>query len=159
MHRRGRLLFRVAYGLLRNAVAAEDVCQQAFLRAWEERSRIRAPDALGQWLVRTVTNLCLRIVRRRRIERRVLGRYAFDRQKGVRRHGYESEVREAVLSGLAKLPETTQVVVICRVMQGLSGDEVKDLIGCSASEVSRHLHRGLEQLRRLLPEFETELNG
>jgi RNA polymerase sigma factor (sigma-70 family) len=159
VHQRGRLLFRVAYALLRDAAAAEDVCQQAFLRAWEERSRIRSREALGSWLVRTVTNDCLQIVRRRRIERKVMGRYASGLETDAKAPGHEGELRDAVLDGLAKLPDVTQSVVVLRVMQGMSGDQVKGLIGCSASEVSRQLHRGLELLRHRLPEFEMESNG
>ena len=54
-----------------------------------------------------------------------------------------------------RLPETARMVVALRVMHGLSGNEVKDLLGCSAGEVSRQLHRGMEQLRGLLAEFQT----
>jgi DNA-directed RNA polymerase specialized sigma24 family protein len=35
-------------------------------------------------------------------------------------------------------------------MEGLSGNDVKELLGCSASQVSRILHEGLEHLRRLM---------
>jgi RNA polymerase sigma-70 factor (ECF subfamily) len=159
VQQRGRLLFRVAYGLLRDAAAAEDACQQAFLRAWEEQGRIRSQEALGPWLLRTVTTDCLQRLRRRRIEQKVMRGYAERRadDDDVKAPGYDGELRDAILDALAKLPEVTQVVVVFRVMQGLSGDEVKDIVGCSAAEVSRQLHRGLDQLRHHLPELEMEL--
>jgi len=160
VQQRGRLLFRVAYGLLRDAAAAEDACQQAFLRAWEEHERIRSHEALGPWLVRTVTTDCLQRLRRRRIEQKVMRSYAerrADDDDDVKSPGHDGEVRDAILDALAKLPELTQVVVVFRVMQGLSGDQVKDIVGCSAAEVSRQLHRGLDQLRHHLPELEMEL--
>jgi RNA polymerase sigma factor (sigma-70 family) len=155
----GRLLFRVAYGLLRDAAGAEDVCQQTFMNAWEHRGQIRSPAALRSWLATTVTNRSLEVLRRRRTEQRVLRLDLASRSdiEGLRVH--EGELRDAILDGLAKLPEQTRLIVVLRVMRGLSGGEVKDLIGCSASEVSRQLHRGLEQLRHLLPELETEING
>src|SRR5205809_50456 len=52
--------------------------------------------------------------------------------------------------GLAALPESLRAVVTLRIMEGLSGNEVKDLLGYSASQVSRMLHEGLEQLRNVL---------
>jgi RNA polymerase sigma-70 factor, ECF subfamily len=154
-----RLLFRVAFGLLRDAAAAEDACQQAFMKAWEERERIRSHGALRSWLVRTVTNASLQIVRRRRLERRVIRAKVQGAEGGVFVPTRDEEIREALLDALSKLPETTRVVIVLRVMRGLSGNEVKELIGCSSVEVSRQLHRGLAQLRGLLPEFETDLNG
>ena len=156
VRQRGRLLFRIGYGLLRDAAAAEDACQQAFLRAWEERKRIRSREALGAWLVRTVTTDCLQRLRRLRIERKAMRGYTDRPAQDVKAPGYDSELREAVLDGLARLPELTQMVVVYRVMQGLSGDEVTELVGCSASEVSRQLHRGLDQLRAHLPGLEIE---
>jgi DNA-directed RNA polymerase specialized sigma24 family protein len=39
----GRLLFGLAYGVLRSADAAEDVCQQAMLQAWAHRSELKDP--------------------------------------------------------------------------------------------------------------------
>ena len=44
-------------------------------------------------------------------------------------------------------------------MEGLAGNDVKELLGCSAAEVSRQLHRGLEQLRGLMVERETDAVG
>ena len=64
------------------------------------------------------------------------------------------DMREAVVQAMDRLPETARTVVALRLMQGMSGNEVKDLLGCSASEVSRQLHAGMEQLRGLLAEFE-----
>src|SRR5438093_398850 len=53
----GRLFYQLAYRILRDGGAAEDVCQQAFLRAWEEREKIDGGgQALKSWLARTVVN-------------------------------------------------------------------------------------------------------
>jgi RNA polymerase sigma factor (sigma-70 family) len=64
----------------------------------------------------------------------------------------ELENREMVIGALEKLPDTTRMVVTLRIMQQFSGNEVKELLGCSASEVSRRLHEGMELLRNLLAE-------
>src|SRR4051812_44720395 len=52
----GRFFFRLAHNVLRDAQLAEDVCQQALLRAWEERDRIQPGPTLKAWLARTVVN-------------------------------------------------------------------------------------------------------
>jgi DNA-directed RNA polymerase specialized sigma24 family protein len=55
-----------------------------------------------------------------------------------------------VEAALRELPDLTRAVVVLRIMQGMSGNEVKGLLGCSAAEVSRRLYSGMEQLRTLL---------
>ena len=61
-----------------------------------------------------------------------------------------TERRDLVLSALAQLPEPIRGVVTLRMMQEMSGNEVSELLGCSALDVSRRLHEGLDQLRRFL---------
>src|SRR5690242_5630881 len=74
--RNGRLFFQLAYGILHDDAAAEDACQQAFLRAWEQRDRIESQDKIQAWLARTVINLSYEALRRGKTERRALEAYA-----------------------------------------------------------------------------------
>ena len=60
------------------------------------------------------------------------------------------ELRESVLAGLAQVDERVRTVVVMRMMEGLSGNEVAEILGCSAAEVSRRLHEGMDRLRELL---------
>ena len=155
----GRLFFRLAYNVLRDSPAAEDVCQQAFLRACEQRQLIlHNAGALKAWLVRTVINGSLQAIRRGKVERRAMQDQARSRP-AADPAGDPLELRECVLAALGRLPEQTRLVVAMRVMEGLAGNEVKELLGCSAAEVSRRLHRGLEQLRRMMAERETGAVG
>ena len=61
-----------------------------------------------------------------------------------------AELRGMLEDSLAELPEPTQVVVVLRLLEGMAGNEVKAVLGCSASEVSRRLHHGMEHLRQRL---------
>lgn len=148
----GRLYFRLAYGVLRDPHGAEEACQQAMLKAWDQRDRIE-PAKLRAWLARVVVNESLYVARRRKVEQRSTATQAYrDADPGPAPLDALA-TREAVMLAMDRLPETTRTVVALRVMHGLSGNEVKDLLGCSAGEVSRQLHGGMEQLRGLLAEF------
>ena len=150
----GRLYFRVAYGVLRDPHGAEEACQQAMLKAWDHRDRIE-PATLRAWLARVVLNESLYVARRRKVEQRWMAARAHP-DAGPGPTSLDAlATREAVMLAMDRLPETARTVVALRVMHGLSGNEVKDLLGCSAGEVSRQLHRGMEQLRGLLAEFQT----
>jgi len=147
----GRLFFKVAFGILRDAAGAEEVCQQAYLRAWDQRDRIKDGSALRPWLIRVVSNECFGILRRRRVEQEDLIRRT-DRPVIEDNPGSRMARREVVANALGELSEPTRMVVTLRLMQGLSGNEVKEHLGCSASEVSRRLHEGMQTLRTLLAE-------
>lgn len=147
----GRLFFRLAHGVLRDAAAAEDACQYALLRAWEERGSIAAaaPSIKG-WLARTVINRSLQILRSGKLEKRAVAARAATASESIAPGGHQAEVRECVLAAVARLPDPCRAVVVMRLLEGMSGGDVRDVLGCSASEVSRQLHRGMEQLRGLL---------
>jgi RNA polymerase sigma-70 factor, ECF subfamily len=150
-----RLFFRLAWGVLRDSHTAEDVCQQALLKAWQQRDHIRDAVSAKAWLTRVVINESLQLVRRRKLERRV-------HTEGV--HMAESAdhcsasplLRSMLEEALLALPEPTRLVVVLRTMDGLSGNEVSELLDCSPSEVSRRFHDGLERLRGLLADVQVK---
>lgn len=153
-----RLFFKLAYGVLRDAAAAEDACQHALCQAWEHRGRIEDPAALTGWLSRTVVNRALEIARRRTTERRALDARTDPHPTGTA-VGEGVAMRESIVLALDELPEMTRVVVVMRVMRGDSGNDVAATLGLSASEVSRRLHAGMEQLRRSLRDWRASVGA
>lgn len=147
--RDGPMLYRLAYGVLRDREAAEDVCQQALLKAWQQRETIRRAGALRSWLSRVVINDSFAVLRRRRTEQRAMDDSVYWR----RQHENPADgvaQRDMVLRALERLNEPTRSIVVMRVMQGMSGNEVASTLGYSAPEISRRLHRGMEHMRTYL---------
>lgn len=148
---RGPLLFRLAYDVLKDVTKAEDVCQDVLLKALQMRSSIRNPDALKGWLARVVINESLLVCRRESCERRV---HEVIRLRESSRESHDATRgggdREALYAAIEELPQPTQAVVVLRLVQGMSGNQVKDLLGMNASEVSRKLHEGMDYLRERL---------
>lgn len=150
VHENARLYFRIANRILRDAAAAQDVCQQAFLRAYEGKfADTRGARQLKSWMATVVINESLQVLRRRKVHWRF--------QQDASRRSVRSEapstdpfLRDEVEAALARLPELTRAIVVLRIMQGMSGKEVRALLGCSLSEVSRQLYLGMEQLRAIL---------
>jgi RNA polymerase sigma-70 factor, ECF subfamily len=141
--------YHLAYGVLRSDEEAADVCQQAFLRAWERREQIRRRESLGKWLARVVMNESYGRLRQGQSEQRMRARRA-DASHDAPGHAELIERRDLVVSALKQLPEPIREVVTLRTMQGMSGNDVGELLEISRSDVSRRLHEGLEQLRRFL---------
>jgi RNA polymerase sigma-70 factor, ECF subfamily len=148
-----RLFFKLAHGVLREATAAEDVCQHAFLKAWERRDQLSDAKALRAWLARVIVNESLRLVRRRRVEQRALTDARLTTASGAGPSAGNTELRESVITAIAALPEPTRLIVSLRMQSGFSGNEVKEIVGCSATEVSRQLHAGMDMLRKQLAPY------
>jgi RNA polymerase sigma-70 factor (ECF subfamily) len=142
---------RIALGILHDVQAAHDVCQEAFLKAWAQRGGIVNERALPGWLARVVVNESMAVLRRRRTEDRLLSpRPPSSGEGGPSAALDRSELCGRVRLAVAELPEPTRTIVVMRLMQGMPGQEVKAMLGISASEVSRRLHAGMEALRHVL---------
>jgi len=148
--RYARRYFRVAYGILHNAELAEDVCQQVFTNALEREHQIRQHQAISGWLMAAVVNESLMHLRRKKTEHRVLTHQARMTSTTATDPVEHLSDREEVQNALEQLDEPTRTVVVLRLMNGLSGNEVMTILECSASQVSRRLHQGLKQLRWIL---------
>jgi len=149
----GRKYYHLAYGILRRSEAAEDACQQAFLKAWENREKIRDVAVLDAWLSRVVINQSFEVIRRQKTETQKteeIGR----RQEPTASGEVVIDQRDLVIAALGELPELTRSVVTLRIMHSMSGNETSRQLGLSPSEVSRRLHDGLGRLRRYISRIE-----
>jgi len=138
----GPALLRLSTAILGSREAAEDACQQAFLKAWQQFDRIQS---LPGWLHRVVVHESFAQLRRRKIERQAMNDQPFTAP--MHDHANQVAQREQIVMALSDLPDATREIVVLRLLQGMTGNEVKIMLGCSASEVSRRLHDGMEKLR------------
>lgn len=149
MKEHGRLYYRLAFNILRDAHSAEDICQSALLKAWQEKDNIKNHKALRGWLARVVVNESLNANRRKKPSN--LDPHLMQAQSDFYdSHSYAFELREVLVNALEKLPEKMRMVVVLRIMEGMPGREVSALLGISAGEVSRQLYQGLELLRAVM---------
>jgi RNA polymerase sigma-70 factor (ECF subfamily) len=144
--------FRIAVRILGDPASAEDVCQQAYLKALNARDSVKDADKLAGWLTRVIVNESLDVLRKRKRERKAYEAHGTMSASRPSADGPDdrSDTREQVALLLERLDEPVRTVVVMRTMQGMSGIEVKRALGCSAALVSRRLHQGLDQLREWL---------
>jgi RNA polymerase sigma-70 factor (ECF subfamily) len=145
-----RLLYRVAYGIVRNAQVAEDVCQGALLKLVDKPSQVRNWQQVRAWLIRSVSNGALEHVRRRKVEANAAR--TLRPAEAAEREADDFLLREKLLEKVDELEPDLREVVVLRVMEGLSGGDVQQLLGLSAADVSRRMHAGLNRLRAALRE-------
>ena len=122
------------------------------MKAWEHQDRLRTHEALGAWLTQTVVHEALGVHRRRQTDNRVLERQAQNTAAWHTEPLDGEERRAKVLVGVAELPDAVRSVIVLRLLEGMSGNQTAELLQCSAAEVSRRLHQGMEMLRGKLSE-------
>lgn len=148
-----------AYRFLAHRQTAEDVSQEAFVRAYESRHRYRPRATFSTWFFQILLNLCLNEVRRRRREERALSPVA--RAEDDLPHVSPSpedeyqqqELRAAVQRAVAELPDRQRIAVILQRFEGLDYAEIARVMGVSLGVVDGLLSRAKETLRQKLSEY------
>jgi len=126
---------------------AEDVVQEALLRAYLGLSQLRAADRFGTWLCGIAVNLAKMRLRRGAVHRRALVLAGAD---AAVTHDDDRELLEIVRSAVALLPAGQRDVVLMHYVDDLSCEEIAHLLGTTAGAVRVRLHRARASLRREL---------
>src|SRR5271170_4564263 len=123
------LAYRVALGVLRNATEAEDVAQEAMLRAYRNFHRLRDRERFRACLVRTAWRLSLDRIRAiGRRERREQAAIA-DRPEADVENVLESrEFERQLATALDTLPEKLRIVLVLAAIEGYNTREVAKLL-------------------------------
>jgi RNA polymerase sigma-70 factor (ECF subfamily) len=139
--------------------SAEDIAQEAFIRAHCALPNFRGDAGFGTWLYRIVTNLSLNKVKQRTLltEREVAMAAIPAVQSGAEDEAHRADLRTHLERALHELPTMQRAVVILRHLDGLSTTQVSRILGCSEGTVKTHLFRGLKKLRQKLEFLKTEV--
>jgi RNA polymerase sigma-70 factor, ECF subfamily len=155
--RHGPFALRVAARLIPDKRAAEDVVQEAMVRAWSQSSQFDAERArFTTWLYRIVVNLC--IDHQRRVQPQSLSDDfdPVDPAPGAAEL-LEDRERDATLAReLRKLPARQRAAMTLVYDEGLSGVEAARVLGLSAKAVERLLARARAYLRAVLQPHQEE---
>lgn len=156
-------VFNVAYRLVGNRPDAEDLAQEAFLRAYRAFDRFDPDRPMRPWLKRITTNLCLNWLQSARVQTTdavtdmhfpgqaavTMDRYAQERplpEQTVIRRETAAHIRAALL----QLPPQYRAVIELRHFQNLSYDEIAETLDRSLSNVKSDLYRARKQLGGIL---------
>jgi RNA polymerase sigma-70 factor (ECF subfamily) len=146
-----RGVVELAYALSGNRAGAEDIAQEAFLRAYRDWQRVGRYQHPGAWVRRVAVNLATSALRRRLIEARALARVWARREPSL----VELPASEADFWGTVRsLPRRQAQVVTLHYLEDLSVAEIARVLGCAEGTVKAQLHNGRETLARRLPLIE-----
>lgn len=156
-------MYGVACKLTRNPTEAEDLVQDAFVKAMRARQQFNAGTNLKAWLFRILTNTFINKYRRGGLERSLLDgpdadpladgwvsastmRQLRDPEMLALAPLVESEIRQA----LDSLPAEFRLAVVLCDVEEFSYEEIAQIMGCPIGTVMSRLHRGRKLLQRAL---------
>lgn len=136
---------RLAYLLTSDRELAEDLAQDAFVRAAGRFQHLRGEDAFGAYLMKSVVNGCRAHWRRRKVERSYLDQAT--REQHATSQPSDVAGRLAIMDALDRLPLRQRTAVVLRHYADLSEGRTAELMGCSIGTVKTLTARGLVALR------------
>ena len=154
----GRLV-NYAAALVADSGAAEDVAQEAFVRAWRGLGRFRGESSFKTWLYRIATNVARTHLERRGRQVRIVSGSLDDELRSapggdVASGAPDAEAslvtRETIDRALAELPEELRLALVLRDVEGLEYKEIAAVTGAPIGTVESRIFRARRRLRTLL---------
>ncbi len=146
--------FAVAYGFLQHAQDAEDLVQDALLRALERIDSLRPGSSFGPWFYRLLVNAALN--RRKYLARRRTAELPLTApaQDSPALDSERAQLQTRLAQALGRLPGELETVVILHDLEGFTHPEIADILGIPEGTCRSHLFRARRVLRALLEDFE-----
>jgi RNA polymerase sigma-70 factor (ECF subfamily) len=141
-----REMFAIAYGILQNREEAEDAVQDALVKAWKSRWRVRDPEKFPAWLCMVARYRARDVFRKRR---HVL--LSEERAEAIEPETSDTTALDRQLhSALATLPELHRSALTLRYFEDLDYQSIERLLGLSNGSLRGILGRALASMRKQL---------
>ncbi|MCM3217497.1 RNA polymerase sigma factor SigW [Niallia taxi] len=154
-------VFQICYRMLGNRHEAEDISQEAFLRAYVNINRFNMDLKFSTWLYRIATNLCIDRIRKKKpdyyLDAEVPGTDGLNMYSQISsdtrlpEEDVESlELQALIQREISKLPEKYRSVIVLKYIEELSLNEISEILELPLGTVKTRIHRGREALRKQL---------
>jgi len=155
--RHGRDLHRVAYRITGSAHDAEDVVQEALIRAYRQLASFDGRAAMSTWLHRITANCAVDLLRSRmrRPEDGVDEEKLMDETKRgamyeQETHARSADIRTAVARAMTSLTSNERTAFVLRHFEGMSIDEIGRTLGTKVNATKHTIFRAVRKLRQEL---------
>jgi RNA polymerase sigma-70 factor (ECF subfamily) len=150
-------VYNVALRMVNNQEDAEDITQEAFIKAYNSLSSFRGDSKFSVWLTRIVSNMCLDLIRSR--GRRPTISLSVEDEEGESMELEIADIRQSpetimeqqltkdsVRRGLKQLPDEYREILLLREIQGLSYEEISAALDLEVGTVKSRIYRGRKKL-------------
>lgn len=154
-------VFQICFRMLGNRHEAEDISQEAFIRAYVNIQTFDQSRKFSTWLYRIATNLCIDRIRKKKpdyyLDAEIAGtegltmysQIASDEKLPIAQVE-TMELQDMIQEEILKLPEKYRSVIVLRYIEELSLKEISAVLDLPLGTVKTRIHRGREALRKQL---------
>jgi len=155
------MVYNTAIGILQNAEDAEDVAQEVFVQVYESIKGFKAESKLSTWLYRITVSKSLDHLRKKKRKKRfayIQSIFGANNEMVVDKPDFnhpgvtlDNKERATVLfEAIAQLPENQKIAFTLNKLEGLSYQEISEVMNTSISSVESLIHRAKNNLKKLL---------
>lgn len=155
-------LMRIAYRVTYDMEAAEDVCQEAYIRLFDRLDKFPTRQDARYWLIRVVKNLSLNYYKKRKNEMKAVNRVKkqpVPQMKTGEELLLAAESEEEVRRALDQIPEKFRQVLVLKEYSGMNYREIGKVMGISEGNVKVRAFRARNLLEKLLSQEESHVSG
>lgn len=164
-------LYHVCYRMLGNKHEAEDITQEAFLRAYINLHTFDQKRKFSTWIFRIATNLCIDRIRKKKpdyhLDAQVPGTDGLDMYSQIAASEElpveqleKMEMQERLQYEISRLPDKYRSVIVLKYMEELPLQEISEILDLPLGTVKTRIHRGREALRKQMSQLPmTEVGG
>jgi RNA polymerase sigma-70 factor (ECF subfamily) len=148
-----RTLFAIAYGILQNREEAEDAVQDALVKAWKSRWRVRDPEKFAAWLSMIARHRARDVFRKRRtvsLPNEVTKSLASETNRNRNTNTSDELLDRQLHSELAALPELHRSALMLRYFEEMDYQSIEKLLGLTNGALRGILGRALATMRKRL---------
>ena len=159
-----RQVINLAYGMLSDTEDATDAAQEVFIKVYRNIDRFEGKSSLSTWIYRITSNVCKDFLRKRTRTIQSISIYESsedddDRPMEIKdssptpqEHMEITETQREVRKALDELPEEYKSVIVMYDLEGLSYDEISNVLQCPVGTIKSRLNRARKALKKNLSE-------
>jgi RNA polymerase sigma-70 factor (ECF subfamily) len=153
-------LYKVLYRMVHNRDDAEDLVEEAFIKAYRAISRFDLDRSFYAWICRIAVNNAINYIKKERrgqVQSIGMVEYRLVAEKGNPvKMTREKILKERINAAIAKLPEEYRMILVLRVDDEYSYDEISNMLKIPKGTVMSRLARARQKLKKLFNELEVQ---
>ncbi len=153
-------LYKVLYRMVHNRDDAEDLVEEAFIKAYRAISRFDLKRSFYAWICRIAVNNAINYIKKeRRAQVQSIGmvEYKLTAEKGNPvRMTRQKILTERINTAIAKLPEEYRIILVLRVDEECSYEDISSMLKIPKGTVMSRLARARQKLKKLFNELEVQ---
>jgi len=149
-------VYGLTFNLTRDHQTAEDLTQDIFMKIFSAIKDVDQPELFPAWVYRIALNTCYSHIRREKVydEKLEIMAPTYEGQADEAFDSRRDDLARAVSEALSRLPERLRTVFLLHEVEGLTHEEIAEILGCQVGTSKSQLFKARMKLRKILKKSE-----